>query len=483
MNALGRLVSGVSSMFEFNKATLSGALDVIVVENSEGEMTCNPFRVRFGKLKVLKSSSCCITLTVNGSMTSIVMKLTPSGEGYFPSPGDSSPLHEENKCVTEELSANSIDIPHFPACISSVDSFHNKPERILPKNGDFCDDLICGDEEIHEESSDEHEMTVEMSLCGDIWDQQHEKDQEKLFSSKKVAFEEFQQSPWEIMNHPSLLVRMDNTVYTKEQALPMIMSLIIFKKPLSATSKDYSKIEPAAELRTKVFSCFTLNSEQLKSLDLKEGRNDVVYTVTSSLQGVQQVHGRIFLWKSDSKIVISDVDGTITKSDVLGHLLTMMGKDWSHIGVARLYDLISKNGYKIVYLSSRAIGQANLTRDFLFSLRQDGVQLPDGPLIVSPDRLFKSFFREVIEKSSQKFKASALNEIARLFPVEYSPFYAGFGNRDTDAIAYRTSGVALDKIFIINPKGSIFVFNHNVYLDSYPQMIEIVHEIFPPINL
>ena len=480
MNVLGRLVSGVSSLLEFNKATLSGALDVIVVENSEGEMTCNPFRVRFGKLKVLKSSLCSISLTVNGNITDIAMRLTPSGEGYFPNLDDFSPVREENKSIAEESSSYSSEPPTFNACVSSADSLHNKPEQIQPKKGDCCDELVCGDEENYEEKSEEQEMTVEMSLCGGLWDQEQEENKEKLFSSKKVSFEEFQQNPWEIINHPNLLVRMDTAVFTKEQALPLIMSLIVFKKPLGSPSKEYPKSENPIDLRAKV-SCFTLNSEQLHRLQLKEGRNDVVYTVISHLQGVQQVQGRIFLWKSDSKIVISDVDGTITKSDVLGHLLTMMGKDWSHSGVACLYDLISKNGYKIVYLSSRAIGQANLTRDFLFSLRQNGFELPDGPLIVSPDRLFKSFFREVIEKSSQRFKASALNEIARLFPMDYSPFFAGFGNRDTDAIAYRTSGVALDKIFIINPKGNIFVFNHNVYLDSYPQMIEIVHEIFPPL--
>ena len=136
-----------------------------------------------------------------------------------------------------------------------------------------------------------------------------------------------------------------------------------------------------------------------------------------------------------------------------------------------------------MYLSSRAIGQANFTRDFLFSLKQDGVELPDGPLIISPDRLLKSFLREVVDKTPQKFKTSALCEIAGLFPLEMSPFYAGFGNRDTDAIAYRAAGVALDKIFVINPQGRIFVFNDNIYLESYTHMTEFINEIFPPLNL
>ena len=134
-----------------------------------------------------------------------------------------------------------------------------------------------------------------------------------------------------------------------------------------------------------------------------------------------------------------------------------------------------------MYLSSRAIGQASLTREFLLSLRQDGLELPDGPLIISPDRLFKSFFREVIQKTPERFKAAALAEIAALFPINTTPFYAGFGNKDTDAIAYRAVGIDLKNIFIINPKGNIFVFNESVYLNSYPEMTNFVDQIFPPI--
>jgi len=37
----------------------------------------------------------------------------------------------------------------------------------------------------------------------------------------------------------------------------------------------------------------------------------------------------------------------------------MVGKDWTHTGVANLYHDIGHNGYKIIYLTSRAIGQVN----------------------------------------------------------------------------------------------------------------------------
>jgi phosphatidate phosphatase LPIN len=77
---------------------------------------------------------------------------------------------------------------------------------------------------------------------------------------------------------------------------------------------------------------------------------------------------------------------------------------------------------------------------------------------MSPDRLMRSFNREVILKKPQVFKIACLNNIKNLYPPGVLPFYAGFGNRDTDAISYREVGVALGKIFIINPAGEVHHF-------------------------
>ena len=53
-------------------------------------------------------------------------------------------------------------------------------------------------------------------------------------------------------------------------------------------------------------------------------------------------------------------DGTITKSDVLGHILPIIGRDWAQSGVAQLFTQIQDNGYKMLYLSARAIGKEKL---------------------------------------------------------------------------------------------------------------------------
>jgi hypothetical protein len=159
----------------------------------------------------------------------------------------------------------------------------------------------------------------------------------------------------------------------------------------------------------------------------------------------------LFLWSNTAKVVISDVDGTITKSDVMGHVMFMigtpcrhvcmcvcvsfasllldrfffgdlshrrdcvaqlllvwrllpkpapsvarpvtnplppspyvsshaaipvprhdlLGRDWTHNGVAPLFDRIASQGYRFVYLTSRNIGQVDNTKSYLRNITQD----------------------------------------------------------------------------------------------------------------
>jgi phosphatidate phosphatase LPIN len=94
------------------------------------------------------------------------------------------------------------------------------------------------------------------------------------------------------------------------------------------------------------------------------------------------------------------VDGTVTKSDLPGHILPRLGiSDWAHDGIANLLTNIEKNGYKIVYLTARPIGYSGTTKNYLASIKQEGkFKMPDGPLLLSPNRLAKSLFVEVVIK-------------------------------------------------------------------------------------
>lgn len=273
--------------------------------------------------------------------------------------------------------------------------------------------------------------------------------------------------------------------------------------PSSPTKDEPGMTFDAASGKTYVKS-LRLTSDQLKQLDLRKGTNTISFSVTSSYSGVATCHARIFLWDSTQRVVVSDIDGTITKSDALGHLFTLMGRDWTHLGVAKLYHDIAKNGYRIMYLTSRAIGQAEITRDYLKNINQNNYRLPDGPVIMSPDRLIASLHREVILKKPEVFKMACLRDIARLFGMDpqhsgapdkmdngsqksgtNTPFYAGFGNRITDALSYRSVNIPSSRIFTIDSNGEVKMELLELagYKSSYPNMTDLVDQMFPPVTV
>ncbi|KAJ2713304.1 lipin Ned1, partial [Coemansia spiralis] len=84
MQYVGKVFSTVSQLYkELNPATLSGAIDVVVVEGEDGELSCSPFHVRFGKLQLLRPSDKAVQVIVNGRPAEFYMKVGDSGEGFF----------------------------------------------------------------------------------------------------------------------------------------------------------------------------------------------------------------------------------------------------------------------------------------------------------------------------------------------------------------------------------------------------------------
>ncbi|XP_053677115.1 phosphatidate phosphatase LPIN3 [Anopheles nili] len=249
-----------------------------------------------------------------------------------------------------------------------------------------------------------------------------------------------------------------------------------------------SHLDNSAEKQLDLLGCgekyrktLRLSSERIVELNLLDGMNEIEFSVTTAYQGTTRCKCYLFKWRHNDKVVISDIDGTITKSDVLGHLLPMVGKSWDQIGVAQLFTKIEENGYKMLYLSARAIGQAKTTRGYLQSIRQGDVKLPDGPLLLNPTSLMSAFHREVIEKKPEHFKIACLNDIRDLFP-ERNPFYAGYGNRINDVWAYRAVGIPTARIFTINPKGELKHDLTQTFQSTYANMAYIVDQLYPPIK-
>lgn len=84
MHGMMKMFSSFKGFYnEINGATLTGAIDVIVVEQPDGTYNCSPFHVRFGKLGVLRSKEKMVDIEINGEPQDIHMKLGESGEAFF----------------------------------------------------------------------------------------------------------------------------------------------------------------------------------------------------------------------------------------------------------------------------------------------------------------------------------------------------------------------------------------------------------------
>ncbi|KAK6108166.1 LNS2 (Lipin/Ned1/Smp2) family protein [Brugia pahangi] len=232
----------------------------------------------------------------------------------------------------------------------------------------------------------------------------------------------------------------------------------------------------------KYIRSLRLSSDKLKKLGLQEGANEARFSITTKFQGTTWCSCHIYLYKWTERLVISDIDGTITKSDVLGHVIPAIGGQWAHAGVAELYTRIKENGYQLVYLSSRAIGQSYSTKKYLQSIAQNAKFLPDGPLLLSPTSVLMAFRREVIDRKPEEFKIAALTDLKECFPVK-RPFYAGFGNRETDVVSYRAVDIPADRILIIDKQGRVRRADSIGFETSFMSLaMDTVDYMFPPLT-
>ena len=218
------------------------------------------------------------------------------------------------------------------------------------------------------------------------------------------------------------------------------------------------------------------NNEELQHFQLKEGANraTIRFTDYPSLQ----IHYVIWLMRQDEKIFVTDIDGTITKSNMSGFLFPKLGIDHHHPGVVKFLRGISDNGYRIIYLTARPLDLDEGTRDYLKSLEEDGVRLPDGPLFSSP----VSFLDMVTSsRGHDVYKRLTLKTIVNLFDAPNDVIIGAIGNSDTDRMAYESTGVDKNRIFMVDKKSSIENVGSKIRT-TYDDLLSRLDAIFPKHN-
>lgn len=495
-----------------NPATLSGAIDVIVIEHPDGLLHCSPWHIRFGLLQIMKPLHKKVDLYVNGAKTDLPMKLGDGGEAFFVFEADMNPELVLNSVLTLPLLAPLLE-PLLPL-LNFEDAETPEPLQLnLEEQIELSPTLPGVDTGPASPRSPLFEQAAEVSkklnipskidVNGDMVldmdgykpsSQKNIENLDELFH--KIFIDEIKKldtlekgdygvNVWEqiITRDKDGYIRILNQDVDPEHYPPEV------GLPPPALPERVTTTNPADPGLT-YFKTLRLTLDQLKHLNLNYGENTLKFKVSRGLTA--EVEALLFLWKLDMPIVISDIDGTITKLDALGHIFNLVGRDWTHPGVAKLFQDIRMNGYNIVYLTARLVGQLDQTRQYLKGIAQGLTKLPPGPVILSPDRTFAALKREVILKQPEVFKMACLNDIRSLYYArddapdndERTPFYAGFGNRITDAISYRSVHIPSHRIFTINPNGEV----HMELLElaglksSYLKIGEIVDLFFPPLR-
>lgn len=185
----------------------------------------------------------------------------------------------------------------------------------------------------------------------------------------------------------------------------------------------------------------------------------------------------LHLWSDEDQIIVVDIDGTITKSNIKGAFTSMFLADYTHVhdGICQfLEDLVSstdqnQNRRRVLYLSARPIGTSHLSRLLLQNVQQGQHKLPDGPLFGHMGTYQQVLYEEYVKREIFQFKSrTLLDQVVRPWQRitrrknSNSVLFAGFGNTLMDMQAYHIAGVPLERNYLINTESRL------VCLDGKP---------------
>ncbi|KAG7378485.1 Phosphatidate phosphatase lpin1 [Phytophthora pseudosyringae] len=189
---------------------------------------------------------------------------------------------------------------------------------------------------------------------------------------------------------------------------------------------------------------------------------------------VRYVDAKLHLWGPNESVVVVDLDGTLTISDVEGHIRTLrLGQyDFLHAGACDFFTKLHELGMRIVYLTARPLDWATASRTHLENAVQQSIPLPPGVLITNSTGLTGALFTEVVNKTPHLFKIQVLNELQLTLihagrVVDHPVFVAGFGNRPTDIVAYEEVGMDPSLIFMLDPYSNVKAVSDPRLYESY----------------
>jgi phosphatidate phosphatase LPIN len=167
---INSIIKNVKEFYsEINGSTLTGAIDVVVVEQEDGTFKSSPFHVRFGKMGVLKAKEKIVDIEINGFPVEINMKLDDTGAAFFVEEIEdgeedddwsanlaTSPLPNQTLDWAERRSGNLKPNPLFQAETNETTATHEDEvlARVLAETTSNLIEQDEGEEEDEDETPD-----------------------------------------------------------------------------------------------------------------------------------------------------------------------------------------------------------------------------------------------------------------------------------------------------------------------------------------
>ena len=191
----------------------------------------------------------------------------------------------------------------------------------------------------------------------------------------------------------------------------------------------------------------------------------------------------IYLFDQKDKLVVTDIDGTITKSDTRGFFGGNLGYSVHHASVNEFFDKVYSNGYKVMYLTARPIAYQSLTRTYLFESLSckdpNNWKLPKNPVFCLPGNTADAALGD--SSKGAEGKTTSLKNVLGLFKEPGNVIVGAYGNNNSDSEAYKNVGVPLSMTYLID-KQSKMVNLETKQETSFKAQATEINTLYPNIN-
>ncbi|GMR40479.1 hypothetical protein PMAYCL1PPCAC_10674, partial [Pristionchus mayeri] len=359
---------------QINPATLSGAIDVIVVEQPNGDFNSTPFHVRFGKYAVFNFSEKYVDISINGqAVANIRMTLGENGIAFFDeetvpeclvistASGIASQQAETKSSYQrnendEKMTARQrkMTAPLLGYIFSmrrnrslpNLSEMSGQSERVSGSGRrKLTSAAFCVSPTSPNEDRDYLSSSSTLSSEGALTDTEVERNKRhgapeelendvaewswgqlpKAMDDRDVELEKSKSTSWwwwwrtsgaDNTSEKNNLLGSEDT--KKEEPVGVKKT---GQDTHTTTTESCSKREEESQRDEKAGMTnsqpLRLSSDRLKSLGLRWGVNDCRFTVTTKYQGTTWCACNIYLYKYTDKIVISDIDGHIHEISLL----------------------------------------------------------------------------------------------------------------------------------------------------------------------